>query len=79
MIDRSSRALLRASAGTEGDQVKYVAILLFCGVMTMGAVQAEAGDLAKASQSPIGNMVSLPFQNNTSFGIGPDSAVSNGG
>lgn len=36
-----------------------------------------AGDLAKASQNPIGNMVSLPFQNNTSFGIGPDDAISN--
>ena len=61
-------------------QMKYIAALLLCGVMTLGAVQAEsddAGDLAKASQNPIGNMVSLPFQNNTSFGIGPDDAVSN--
>jgi len=37
----------------------------------------EAGDLAKASQNPIGNIVSLPLQNNTSFGIGPDDAISN--
>ncbi len=57
--------------------MKYLAVLLLCGVMTVGAVQAESGDLAKASQNPIGNMVSLPFQNNTSFGIGPDDAVSN--
>jgi hypothetical protein len=41
-----------------------------------GAEQGE-GDLAKASQNPIGNMISLPFQNNTSFGIGPNDAVSN--
>ena len=39
--------------------------------------QAWANDLAKASQNPVGNMVSLPFQNNTSFGIGPEDAVSN--
>ena len=48
--------------------------------MTVGAVQAEsddAADLAKSSQNPIGNIVSLPFQNNTSFGIGPNDAVSN--
>jgi hypothetical protein len=37
----------------------------------------DAADLAKASQNPVGNMISLPFQNNTSFGIGPDDAVSN--
>lgn len=38
---------------------------------------ADAGDLAKASQNPVGNMISLPLQNNTSFGIGPDDATSN--
>ena len=61
-------------------QMKYITVLSLCGVMTVGAVQAEsddAGDLAKASQNPIGSLVSLPFQNNTSFGIGPDDAVSN--
>jgi hypothetical protein len=49
-------------------------------LLLTGAAQAQsedAGDLAKASQNPIGNMVSLPFQNNTSFGIGPNDAVSN--
>jgi hypothetical protein len=38
---------------------------------------ADTADLAKASQNPVGNMISLPLQNNTSFGIGPDDAVSN--
>jgi hypothetical protein len=37
----------------------------------------DSADLAKASQNPIGNLISLPFQNNTSFGIGPDDALSN--
>ena len=37
----------------------------------------EAAELAKASQNPVGSMISLPFQNNTSFGIGPDDAISN--
>jgi hypothetical protein len=35
------------------------------------------GDLAKASQNPVGNMISLPFNNRTSFGIGPNDAKSN--
>jgi len=29
-------------------------------------------DLAKATQNPLASMISLPFQNNTNFGIGPD-------
>lgn len=28
-------------------------------------------ELAKAAQNPLANMVSVPFQNNTNFGIGP--------
>jgi hypothetical protein len=38
--------------------------------------QGEA-DLAKASQNPVAAMISLPFQNNTFFGIGPDDEVAN--
>ena len=34
--------------------------------------KAEAQDaLAKASQNPIANLISLPIQNNTNFGVGP--------
>lgn len=32
---------------------------------------AETAKLAKAAQNPIGNLISLPAQNNTSFQIGP--------
>jgi hypothetical protein len=38
--------------------------------------QTEA-DFAKASQKPVAAMISLPFQNNTFFGIGPDDEVAN--
>jgi hypothetical protein len=34
-------------------------------------------DLAKASQNPVAPMISLPFQNNTFFGIGPDDDTAN--
>lgn len=34
-------------------------------------------DLAKAAQNPIASMVSLPFQNNTNIGIGPDDSTQN--
>jgi len=34
-------------------------------------------ELAKASQNPIANMISLPFQNNTNLNIGPNDSTQN--
>jgi hypothetical protein len=31
----------------------------------------ETGDLQKATQNPVAELISVPFQNNTNFGIGP--------
>ncbi|HEY5928903.1 MAG TPA: hypothetical protein VIU02_01200, partial [Burkholderiales bacterium] len=31
----------------------------------------DAAALAKAAQNPIADMISLPFQNNTNFDVGP--------
>jgi hypothetical protein len=31
-------------------------------------------DLAKQSQNPVGDVVSLPFENNVLFGIGPSDS-----
>jgi hypothetical protein len=39
--------------------------------------QPSAEDLAKAAQNPIGNMISVPFQNNTNFGVGPEGGTQN--
>lgn len=36
------------------------------------ATASGGGDAVKQSQNPIASMVSLPFQNNWNFGIGPD-------
>ena len=56
--------------------VATVLALVFSLVSAAAQEEGES-DLAKQSQNPIGNLVSLPFQNNTSFGIGPDDAISN--
>jgi hypothetical protein len=37
-----------------------------------GALAQDSQELAKAAQNPIADMVSLPFQNNTYFGVGPN-------
>ena len=46
-----------------------------------GIAQADSGpsdqELAKATQNPVGALISLPFQNNMSFGVGPDDRVQN--
>jgi hypothetical protein len=34
-------------------------------------------DLAKQTQNPVANLISLPLQNNTNFGIGPDDETQN--
>ena len=43
------------------------------------AVRAEmsATELAKLAQNPVGNLVSVPFQNNTNFNTGPLSGTQN--
>ncbi len=53
------------------------ALLLVTGAATVQAAGESTQDLAKASQNPIANLISLPFQNNTNFGIGPDDETQN--
>jgi hypothetical protein len=32
----------------------------------------SAADLAKAAQNPVGDLISVPFQFNVNFGVGPN-------
>ena len=47
---------------------------LVCAALAMGGLPARAEmsneDLAKLSQNPVANLISLPFQNNTNFNYG---------
>jgi hypothetical protein len=49
------------------------ATLLSIGVATPLALQAQqtADELAQKAANPIANLISVPFQNNTDFGLGP--------
>ena len=39
--------------------------------------ETKDSNLAKQAQNPVADMISLPFQNNTNFGIGPDDETQN--
>ena len=39
--------------------------------------EMSAEELAKLAQNPVGNLISLPFQNNTNFNYGPMSGTQN--
>ena len=52
--------------------------MVTCIILTLAtiAIADEQEDLAKESQNPIGNIISLPFENNFDFGVGPEGAFS---
>ena len=50
-------------------------VLILASIITAGPVLAQGdaqSELAKQTQNPLASLISLPFQNNTNFGIGPD-------
>lgn len=56
--------------------------LLLLGTVAMAQNQEstdkeQGEDLQKAIQNPIANLISLPFQNNIDFGVGPDERTKN--
>ena len=50
-----------------------VIVAVALGIHTMAI--AGDGDLREAAQNPVANMISVPFQNNTLFGVGPDDEI----
>ena len=54
-------------------KLPILALLLFCmGVASNAAAQDDSTEaLAKAAQNPVANMISVPFQENLNFGVGP--------
>ena len=39
--------------------------------------EMSAEELAKLAQNPVGNMISVPFQNNTNLNFGPEKGTQN--
>ena len=58
--------------------LQKIAFIILVALLASGISLALADqNLAKKSQNPIGNMISLPFQNNTDFNYGPDDETLN--
>lgn len=53
----------------------WFAALLFTAVPTHAELSAE--ELAKLAQNPVGNLISVPFQNNTNLNFGPEKGTQN--
>jgi hypothetical protein len=58
-------------------QTAFAPSLIVAFGLTSAAVAQDQADLAKAAQNPVAAMISLPFQNNTLFEVGPDDDVAN--
>jgi len=59
-------------------------VKLTVGVAALAAIAAapayaalSAEELAKLAQNPVGNLISVPFQNNTNLNVGPDNRTQN--
>jgi len=48
-------------------------------LLAASAAHAEMSteELAKLAQNPVGNLISVPFQNNTNFNVGPRDGTQN--
>ena len=44
---------------------------------TTAHAELSAEELAKLAQNPVGNLISVPFQNNTNLNVGPDKRTQN--
>lgn len=54
-----------------------IIVMIFCSLIYFTITLYAQEELAKKTQNPLSNLISLPFQNNTNFGIGPDDEIQN--
>ncbi|SHO53306.1 hypothetical protein [Desulfopila aestuarii] len=60
-------------------QTHWLAIVVLGALSAAVSAHASLSDaeLAKLAQNPVGNLISIPFQNNTNFNVGPDDRTQN--
>jgi len=52
-------------------------LLMSSGIAVEASAQESATELAKKTQNPVADLISIPFQNNMNFGIGPNHRTQN--
>ncbi|WP_147707694.1 neuromedin U [Microvirga massiliensis] len=73
----------RAICGLSALRLAVVVLGSLAGMAALAQAERQAergqdvGDLAKAAQNPIADMISLPFQNNFNFNVGPHKQLQN--
>jgi hypothetical protein len=57
----------------------FIAVAAMTATLATNFVHAEmsAEELAKIAQNPVGNLISVPFQNNTNLNFGPEKGTQN--
>jgi hypothetical protein len=55
----------------------WLAAAMTVGMPLSAHAEMSAEELAKLAQNPVGNLISVPFQNNTNFNYGPLSGTQN--
>lgn len=68
-----AKTLRLPKVGKQAASVLAVAVIL----ASTGLRAQTSDELAKAAQNPVAAMISLPFQNNTFFGVGPHGDTAN--
>jgi len=56
---------------------RCIPLALLASLATGAHAEMSAEELAKLAQNPVGNLISLPFQNNTNLNFGPEKGTQN--
>ena len=60
-----------------GSRLAVFALLFFGSIAGGASAQEGDGDLQAVAQNPVANLISVPFQNNLLFGVGPKDEIVN--
>jgi hypothetical protein len=71
----SSMESRQSDSGQQPQGRPWLGLLCACAVLCQGAPAIAEEEIAKQAQNPIASMISVPFQNNATFGVGEDSRV----
>lgn len=65
------------SLDVQSRRLAIAAIALFAVAAAPAHAEMSAEELAKLAQNPVGNLISVPFQNNTNLNFGPEKRTQN--